>query len=196
MFEASKYLQTDNQIVQTVAMTGQMASQLPAKSSVEDVQRIWGAAPLIAPEAAAIARKKGSAAWSSVLALTITSVAFTKTVASCTASCDYEAKVAWSVGASPAACGKLQKAANDAAPSRTAVPAQLYGEGSAISVFASLSYEPRLSSVAAFLPGMGTAFTTGMTEAGWFQPRNTAQIVLSASGSGSPPFTLCSEVNK
>ncbi len=90
--EVSKYYQTSNQVVQVVNMIGQMVSQLPNPVPKQDVQNIWRAAPLIAPESLRLARQLGRSSWDQVLGVTITSVSFVKKVPSCTADCTYEAK--------------------------------------------------------------------------------------------------------
>lgn len=189
-FEISKYIQTNNQVVQTVNMIGQMASQLPASAKAADAQRIWSAAPLIAPEAHRVAERLGSQAWSDVLAVTITSIVFTKRIATCKTNCEYDGNVDWSVGQNAATCGKIRPG-EVIRPTSQVIPTALYGEGSVLLVQASLPYGPYLTGTSSFLVGMAQALTTTMSEASWFLPRNASRIALSAVGTASPRFVIC-----
>ncbi|MFC0191518.1 TadE/TadG family type IV pilus assembly protein [Aureimonas pseudogalii] len=189
-FEVSKYIQTNNQVVQVVSMVGQMASQLPAAAKVADVQRIWSAAPLIAAEAQRVAVRRKASRWSDVLSLTITSIAFTKRIPSCQTDCQYDGNVSWSVGQAPITCGKIYRG-GAIRPTSDVIPDELYGPGSVLHVRASLPYEPYLTGTASFLDGMARALTTTMVESSWFLPRNATNIALSAIGAPNPNFTIC-----
>lgn len=193
-FEVSKYIQTNNQVVRTVSMVGQMASQLPANAGSADVQRLWSAAPLIAPEALRIAERRGAADWSDVLSVTITSINFTKRVASCQTNCVYDGDVAWSVGQSPISCGKIPSG-TALKPTSAVIPDELYAEGSVLFVRATLPYAPYLTGTAGFLEGLAGALTTTLSEQSWFLPRNAARIVMSGTGAPTPKVQLCPGVN-
>ncbi len=193
-FEISKYIQTNNQVVRTVSMIGQMASQLPASAQAGDVQRIWSAAPLIAPEALRTAERLGRGGWSDALSVTITSIAFTKRDSACQTACEYEGNVAWSVGQSPVACGKIPSGAA-VAPTSETIPSELYGSGSVLFVRATLPYAPYLAGTSNFLGGLAGSLTTTMAESSWFLPRNASRIVLSGTGAANPQVRLCPGVN-
>lgn len=188
--EISKYVHTTNQIVQTVSLIGQMASQLPGTAKVSDVQRIWSAAPLIAPESKRVAMRLGKSAWTDALMVTITHIVFTKRDASCVSDCEYEANVAWSVGQTPLSCAKLAMG-QAIAPTTEIIPPEFFGSGSVLLVQASLPYVPQLDGTAHFLDGVATALTTTLTESSWFLPRNAPRISLSQSAVGSPRFNVC-----
>lgn len=188
--EVSKYIHTANQIVQTVSMIGQMASQLPASAKTSDVQRIWSAAPLIVPEAKRVAERLGRSEWSDVLTLTITNIAFTKRNAACETACEYEANVAWSVGQNPVACGKLAPGQAISSTGET-VPAEFFGSGSVLLVQASMPYVPQLDGTAHFLHGVADAFTTTLHESSWFLPRSAPRISLSQQATGRPRSNIC-----
>lgn len=192
-FEISKYIQTNNQVVQTVNMIGQMASQLPASAKAAEVQRIWSAAPLIAPEAHRMTERLGARAWSDVLAVTITSIVFTKRIATCETDCAYDGNVDWSVGQNLATCGVIRPG-EVIQPTSQVIPAALYGEGSVLLVQASFSYAPYLTGTSSFLGGVARALTTKMAEASWFLPRRASRIALSAVGAASPRFVICTGV--
>ena len=132
-FEISKYIQTDNQVVQVVSMVGQMSSQLSATTDVTDIQRIWSASSLIAPESQRVADNLKAQRWSDVLAVTITSITFSKRVPSCNSNCVYDAQIAWSVGQNPVSCGTIPSG-SPILPTSDIIPAELYGQGSVISV--------------------------------------------------------------
>jgi len=189
-FEISQYVHTNNQVVQTVSMVGQMASQLPATAKLSDVQRIWSAAPLIAPESKRVAQRMGRSSWSDALTVTISNIAFQKRDASCQSNCQYDASVAWSVGQSPLACGKVAPG-QKLAPTNAVVPNDFFGSGSVLLVQASLPYVPQLDGTAGFLDGVARALTTTLSESSWFLPRNATQIAMLPTGSGSPRSTIC-----
>ena len=189
-FEISKYIQTNNQVVEVVNMVGQMTSQLPAAAKVSEVQRIWSASPLIAPESLRVAANQGAGGWSDVLSVTITSIVFTKRVSSCETDCEYEANVAWSVGQSPTPCGKLPRG-SQAQPGVGAVPDEFFREGSVLSVRSTLPYQPYLIGTSSLLGTVGRTLTATMSEGSWFLPRNAPRIVLSAGGASSPRATFC-----
>lgn len=194
-FELSKYLQTNNQVVQAAAMTGQMVSQLPGTAKVADVQKIWSAAPLIAPESLRVAARDGASDWSGVLDVTITSVVFKRTDPACLSECDYTANVAWSVGQSPRPCGTVDAAGPGDDPDRPGVPEELVRDGSAIMVQTALPYQPYLFGTSSFVPGVASALTTRMREVGWFQPRNASRIALSTPAASNPIHVLCPDFN-
>lgn len=194
-FEISKFIQTNNQVVQTASMTGQMVSQLEGRASVAEIQRIWSAAPLIAPEAQRMAARRGAASWNEVFDVTITSVVFRKTEAHCTTDCDYEANVAWSVGRSPRACGTVAPAGEEESDD-TAVPEDLMREGSALLIQTSLPYEPYLVGESGAAAQVVRRLDTRISETGWFQPRNAARIVAAEPAGASPAYRLCPEFNR
>ncbi|WP_102957734.1 TadE/TadG family type IV pilus assembly protein [Mangrovicella endophytica] len=185
--EVSKYYQADNQVVQVANMIGQMVSQLPDEVDASEVQKIWKASPLIAPEAFRTAKQLSLADWNSALAVTITNVAFTQKVPSCTSACEYVANVAWSIGDDPMACGQLIKTSNATPPTQGLVPEVLFMPGSAIFVTAKLRYKPHL----------GTDFFTSdaISEAAWFRPRNTTLIRVTPSIIAAPTVVRCTDFN-
>lgn len=194
-FELSKYIQTNNQVVQTVAMVGQMASQMPGSSTVADAQRIWSAAPLIAPESRKTAARMSKASWSDVLSVTISSIVFKKRDASCNENCVYDGYVAWSVGQTPIACGKVPPGAA-LQPIGVAIPDEIYGPGSVLFVGSTLPYQPYLGGTLSILGDLGNTLTTTMSEASWFLPRNATSITLSTAGAGSTPsYRICPGVS-
>ncbi|KTR05546.1 hypothetical protein NS365_11090 [Aureimonas ureilytica] len=189
-FEISKYIQTNNQVVQVVSMVGQMSSQLPATTDVTDVQRIWSASPLIAPEAQRVAANLKAQRWSDVLNVTITSIVFTKRVPDCQSNCVYDAQIAWSVGQNPVSCGTIPSG-NPILPTQDVIPAELYGQGSVISVRASLSYLPYLIGTSDLLAGLASSLSGQMTESSWFLPRNADRTALTGLAAATPQVRLC-----
>lgn len=195
-FEISKFVQTNNQVVQTAAMTGQMISQLPGRATVSEVQRIWSAAPLIAPEAQRMADRQGAQSWSEVFDVTITSIVFQKSEAACEADCAYEANVAWSVGQTPMACEEVALVGEDDEPAETAVPEALVREGSALLIQTSLPYQPYLTGDRGVVAQAVQALDTRISETGWFQPRNASRIVVEEPADASTDYRLCPEYNR
>lgn len=193
-FEISKFVQTNNQVVQVASITGQMISQLPGQAMVREVQRIWSAAPLIAPEAQRLARRRNAASWDEVLDVTITSVVFRKTESECSTACEYKANVAWSVGRSPRSCGELTMTKSDGTVGE--VPAELVREGSALLVQTSLPYEPSMAGDGGLVSGIVRQLDTRISETGWFQPRNSSRIVVAGPAGSSPDHRLCPEFNR
>ncbi|WP_416357828.1 TadE/TadG family type IV pilus assembly protein [Aureimonas phyllosphaerae] len=189
-FEISRYIYASNQIVHAVSMVGQMASQLPASAKASDVQRIWSAAPLIAPEAGAVARRLGRSVWSDALTVTISNIAFDKSDAACQTDCQYQASVAWSVGQSPLACGTISQG-QKLPPTDAIIPTEFFGDGSVILVQAALPYVPQLEGTAGFLDGVARNLTTTLSESSWFLPRNAKRIALSPSAGGGPRSNIC-----
>ncbi|GEP06399.1 TadE/TadG family type IV pilus assembly protein [Methylobacterium oxalidis] len=135
---------------------------------------------VIFPDALRDAKARGSA-WYETILITITSVKFSQTSASCTGNCSYTAKVAWSYGLRQRPCNvALTPASDTAEPTPGTLPANVFGPGSVIVVEAAYVFTPILANALigtrviartsylapryvpaiAFDPGMGSTATT------------------------------------
>jgi Flp pilus assembly protein TadG len=81
--------------------------------------------------------------WSNDIAISMASVQFTPTQATCTSNCTYLANVVWNSGPNPRPCGSnLTPVADTSTPTPTTLPADLYGPGSALVVDIVYNYTP------------------------------------------------------
>ena len=116
--------------------------------------------------------------WTYDVAITLSSVIFTPTVSSCTQSCTYTAKVAWSVNspiAGQRSCSTAPTSATDtAAPSLTALPQDAYTSGSVIVADVIYTYTPIFGS-----QFLGTMV---IRKSFYIQPRYLFPVTYTAAG--------------
>jgi Flp pilus assembly protein TadG len=81
--------------------------------------------------------------WSNDIGISIASIVFTPNPSTCTSNCSYVANVVWNSGPDKRTCGvPLISVPDTAAPSKTALPADVFGPGSIVVVDIVFSYTP------------------------------------------------------
>jgi Flp pilus assembly protein TadG len=133
--------------MQNVASTiGQMISQNTTGSvSYIDLTFYRDSTMVIFPQLLTDASQQG-VPWSNDIGITISSVQFTSVVPSCTTNCTYIPKVIWSGGASPRSCLiPPTPVSNNAAPSSTTLPTDVFGPNSLIVVDVTYQFRPTIA---------------------------------------------------
>ena len=117
-----------------------------------------------------ITEAPASTIWWQKMGHQFTMVVFTPTVANCKTNCSYVANVAWvwpeykiKLDGLIRSCGALQPAADDAAPSGSAIPARLFGPGSLLVVDMTFDYKPQF--------GAGFIKPIRLTRQAFYAPR-------------------------
>ncbi|OIQ90324.1 TadE-like protein [mine drainage metagenome] len=174
-----------NRELETVAASiGQMLTQSTTGSvSDDDLAFTASSTMVLFPGILSDAANKGLS-WSDDIGITISSVVFGQQ-----ANGSYQAQVAWSRGTSKRPCGTaLSAAADDAAPSPTTLPQDLFGAGSLIVVDVVFAYTP------SFVP---TAFLAPATytyrKSVYLQPRYIAapSYITHSSTDADGGTTIC-----
>ena len=81
--------------------------------------------------------------WSNDIAISMASVQFSPSPATCTSNCTYVANVVWNGGPNPRPCGtSLTPVADSSTPTPTTLPTDLYGPGSVLVVDIVYTYTP------------------------------------------------------
>jgi Flp pilus assembly protein TadG len=102
--------------------------------------------------------------WSNDIAISIASVVFTPNPSTGTSNCSYVANVVWNSGPNKRTCGvPLTSVPDTAAPSKTALPADVFGPGSIVVVNIVFSYTP--------IFGFGLFGTVPIARSAYLSPR-------------------------
>ncbi len=102
--------------------------------------------------------------WGNDIGVSIASVTFTPNPSTCTSNCSYVANVVWNSGPNKRTCGvPLISAPDTASPSKTTLPADVFGPGSLIVVDIVFSYTP--------IFGFGLFGTVPIARSAYLSPR-------------------------
>lgn len=149
----------------------ELVSQVDHPLKADEVTAFMTTALLIDPDILTYQRRSGISADQAVN-ITISSVAFSQTVPSCTASCDYKAEVVFSKRNNtlgPArSCGTLTAVADTADPSPSTLPRSLYGPVPLVVI-----------DVEVFVKPVFTFLITGdmkFARSSYFRPRNVDRV--------------------
>jgi TadE-like protein len=126
---------------------------------------------VIFPQILQDAAQKGIS-WKNDISVSITGVLFTPNPPTCTSSCSYNANVVWNSGPNKRTCGGLLTSAPDtAAPSKTTLPADVFGPGSLIVVDIVYNYTPMFGSAFTALFGSPLFGTIPIARSAYLAPR-------------------------
>lgn len=175
--DTSRYVFATRQIEDVAATIGQMISMTQGgEIGDKDLQFYRNSAMVIFPQALADAAQQ-SIPWDQDIDISVASVAFQAASSACTAHCTYVPKVVWAGGTKPRSCTVALTAAPDSAPpSRTTLPASVYGPGSVIVVNVGFAFRPTIA------PQFMT--TIPIRRSFYVAPRYSASIAY-ASGGGA-----------
>ncbi|MGH6811044.1 MAG: TadE/TadG family type IV pilus assembly protein [Methylocella sp.] len=102
--------------------------------------------------------------WGNDISISMASVVFTPNPLSCTSNCSYTANVVWNSGPNKRTCGVALTAVPDtSAPSKTTLPADVFGPGSLIVVDIVFNYTP--------IFGLGLFGTIPIARSAYIAPR-------------------------
>lgn len=102
--------------------------------------------------------------WSNDISISMASVVFTPNPSTCTSNCAYIANVVWNSGPNKRTCGvPLTSVPDTSAPSKTTLPADVFGPGSIIVVDIVFSYTP--------IFGLGLFGTVPLARSAYLSPR-------------------------
>ncbi len=172
----------------SIAQIVSEAPNPPGTVNYMDLQMAHDSAMVAFPQVLANSYAQNKS-WGNDISITISNVAMTKVVATCTTSCAYTAYVIWTWGSAPRPCQtNLTPASSDsAAPSATTLPPDAYAPGSLIVVDVVYTYRPT------FLSNLFGNST--MSRSTYLQPRNvppSSHIKYDATVTGDPgATTIC-----
>ncbi|WP_167858615.1 TadE/TadG family type IV pilus assembly protein [Methylobacterium nonmethylotrophicum] len=126
-FEYARFIRQARLIAEAASgVAGIIAMNVSSSIASADLHYANDAVMLIFPQVLADAALR-KVAWNSDILISMAGISFSPTVAGCTASCTYKAKVAWTGGDKQRACGASLAAALDTAnPDPATLPASLF----------------------------------------------------------------------
>lgn len=175
-FELSRYIKSVRQItVATSTVAGMIAQNTSGTVNDTDLLFFRDAVMIAYPDVLANAYSANKT-WLQDIQITMSSVGFTTTPSGCSSSCTYKAKVSWSGGSNPRPCSVyMTSAPDDATPSTTTLPADVFGPGSLIAVDLKYVYRP--------IVGATLLGPLSVTRSFYIQPRYVSSVAYSSNGS-------------
>ncbi|WP_336485858.1 TadE/TadG family type IV pilus assembly protein [Methylobacterium nigriterrae] len=176
--EASRAVTAASRAGYVADSIAELVSQTTGTLSTADIDGLIRSAPLIDSDILRYARQVGRRDLDALANVTISSVAFTKAVASCTASCTYLGATVFSRALSGSArpCGAQLPAPDSAATTPLTLPASIFGPVPLVVVDVEVFFRPLVLTA---LP-----FPTGFRRSAYFRPRQVARVDSSANCPG------------
>jgi Flp pilus assembly protein TadG len=158
---------------------GELVSQATTTLTEAQISGIIQSAPLIDADILAYGRQIGSTNLPALVNLTISSVRFSKTDATCVANCIYLASTVFSraLAGSVRPCGLLLTAPDSAATTPATLPASTFGPVSLVVVDVAVFFQP------IFLKGF--PFPGTFRRSSYFRPRQVTQVNAATNCPGS-----------
>ena len=144
--DTTRFVFATRQVEDIAATIGQMISvEQDGVVNYVDLQFYHDSAMVIFPQVLTDAAQQ-SKTWDNDIGISMASVKFTPTSASCTSGCTYTSKVLWTGGTAPRSCtATLTSSKDTASPSPTTLPASAWGAGSIIVVDVTFSFRPTIA---------------------------------------------------
>ena len=169
--EIARYANTARQLTNLANSMASLVAERTTGFTFYDAVFTYNSAMVTFPSVLGDSTRKGIA-WNFDIAVTVSSVVFSPTVAGCTSNCSYKGKVAWSINmpiAQTRSCTTAPTAVADTAPpSMTTLPQDVFNAGSLIVADIVYTYVP--------LFGSGVLPTMTIRRTVYMQPRYMSSI--------------------
>ncbi len=181
-YELTRFINTTRQISNLSNSIAQLFAQNTSGTITDtDLHFAIDSTMVTFPNVLGDAHQQGIYWWQDIH-VTMSSVAFSPTVAGCTSNCTYNAKVMWTTGSRPCSTN-LTPVSDTATPSPSTLPTDAFGPGSIIVVDVVYSYRPIVANNL-----LGTKTITRST---FIQPRYVSSVKYSSGSMG----TACTGMN-
>lgn len=146
--DVGRAVSASNRVSYVSATIGELVSQATDKLTPDQIDGFIALAPLINPDILRYGRQTGNTNIASLSKITVSSVTFTKTSATCTVGCVYVGAVVFSRTNSGTVrpCGLITAAPDGSAGTPTSVPTSLYGPDSLVVIDVEIPFKPILIS--------------------------------------------------
>ena len=141
--DLTRYVVATERIEQAANTIGQMITENSSGAvNYIDLQFYHDSAMVTFPDVLSDAATQGVAWWSDI-SITMSSVSFAPTPATCTSNCTYVPTMVWSAGDNRRSCTvKMTQTIDASVPTATTLPVDIYGPGSAIVVDLQYNFHP------------------------------------------------------
>lgn len=145
-FDITRYTIAARRVTSISSTIGQLLSVNSSGTvNYTDLQFYHDSAMILFPQLLTDAVQQGNQ-WSSDIAITMSSVTFSKTSSSCTSSCTYTPKVIWTSGTNPRSCTvALTSVSDTAAPTSKTLPQDVFGATSLLVVDVTYTFRPMVA---------------------------------------------------
>jgi len=146
--DVGRAISAANRVTYVSASLGELVSRTDTALTPDDIDGFIALAPLINPDILRYGRQIGSTDIAALSKITVSSVAFTKTDATCTVACVYLGAVVFSRtrGGTVRPCGVVTAVADGSAVTPTTVPASLYGPAPLVIIDVEIPFKPLILS--------------------------------------------------